>query len=97
MVSFPVRFFFALSRTPLPFPGDCKGGTEYFRVKGKNAKVKSRKEGSMYAEKVFPSLPIIHNNQNFASIPMYDGLVCGQADHLCNRWWGRVSYVTLKK
>ena len=70
---------------------------EYSLVKGKNAKAKSRKEGSIYAEKVFSSLPIIHNKQKFASIPMYDGVVCGQADHLCNRWWGRVSYVTLKQ
>lgn len=68
MVSIPVRFFFALSRTPYHFRGIVRG-TEYSLVKGKNAKAKSRKEGSMYAEKVFSSLPIIHNNQKFASIP----------------------------
>ena len=60
MVSIPVRFFFALSRTPLTISRGLQGGTEYSLVKGKNAKAKSRKEGSMYEEKVFSSLPIIH-------------------------------------
>ena len=56
-----------LSET-MQFLRNCSEKVEYSLVKGKNAKAKSRKEGSIYAEKVFSSLPIIHNKQKFASI-----------------------------